>query len=177
MENNQVGISVMALYEKFGEKLTYGTIRKTVENEGEYYDLIVEGWKIATCDGEVNEVIDYEDSVFTLKNNEGDFGEITFKLTKEEMEIAFFGQSTKFIGHIVNKHNEHEIDVLIDGYYFGYPIRVFVDIANGNDNVFLIEGLKNDEFSFEEVDIDQSLITNYISKKLYSENGEMIEIA
>ncbi len=89
MENNQVGISVMALYEKFGENLTHGRIRKTVESEGEYYDLIVEGWKIATCDGEVNEVIDYEDGVFTLKNNEGEFGEITFKLTKEEMEVAF----------------------------------------------------------------------------------------
>ena len=46
MENNQVCISVMALYEKFGEKLTYGRIRKTVENEGEYYDLVVEGWLI-----------------------------------------------------------------------------------------------------------------------------------
>ena len=88
MENKKISVSVMALYEKFGEKLTHGRIRKTVDSDGEFYDLVVDGWKLATCDGEVNELISVENGVYTFKNDEGDFGEVTFKLTQDEFNIA-----------------------------------------------------------------------------------------
>ena len=90
MENKLVTISVMALHEKFGEKLTHCTIKKSIEDGETFYDLYTGGWHLACCDGEECEITHVENGVYTLANYEGELSEEKFKLTQDELNIACF---------------------------------------------------------------------------------------
>jgi len=81
-------LSIKALYDKFGEHLTYGKILVDRTDDNNYYDLLVSDG-IACMDGEVCEIVHKDDNAVTLVNHDGEV-DMTFKLTREEFGVANF---------------------------------------------------------------------------------------
>ena len=85
-----VCISIQALYEKFGSKLTYTIINKTREGKNQYFDLYnLHDDMIACCNGECVQIIEENENVIVLLNIEGE-NDIKFELSREEFETAVF---------------------------------------------------------------------------------------
>ena len=85
-----VCISIQALYEKFGNKLTYTTIDKTGEGEHQYFDIYnLYDDMIACCDGECVQIIEENENVITFLNTDAE-KDIKFELSREEFETAVF---------------------------------------------------------------------------------------
>ena len=91
--NKAIGISVKALYDTYGEKLTYSRIERTIDGNDIYYDLYNDKNILAIMDGETaigeiaiitNKDIDSITLVSTADGNN------SFRLSREEYEIAVF---------------------------------------------------------------------------------------
>lgn len=80
-------ISIKSLYEKYGYNLTYCNI--STEDDG-YYDLQTEEAGTVCMDGESCKIIKQDDKQITLTNYDGEM-RTTFVLTKEEFEVATYG--------------------------------------------------------------------------------------
>lgn len=82
-------ISLADLYNKFGEKLTYGTIEKSYQEETdtEYFDFYNNKHGLSCMDGEVVYIEYLDDNIVELINKDGEI-DTSFKLSKEEFEIA-----------------------------------------------------------------------------------------
>jgi len=111
-------ISVKALYDKYGEKLSYCNI--STEDDG-YYDLQTEFSGTVCMDGENCEVIEENDDVVKLLNKDGEIN-TTFTLTLEEFYIATLNISFEEIENwyrqgksyewIANKYNLTQLEIL-----------------------------------------------------------------
>lgn len=91
--NKAIGISVKALYDTYGEKLTYSRIKRTIDENDIYYDLYNDKNILAIMDGETaigeiaiitNKDIDSITLVSTADGNN------SFRLSREEYGIAVF---------------------------------------------------------------------------------------
>lgn len=79
-------ISVKALYEKFGEHLTYCDISTEDDGEQSFYDLVDKKNRGFLCmDGESCEVLQESDGIVVLLNDG-----VTFCLTQEEYAVTSF---------------------------------------------------------------------------------------
>ena len=88
--NKTACISIQALYEKFGNKLTYTIIDKTGEGEHQYFDIYnLYDDMIACCDGECVQIIEENENVITFLNTDAD-KDIKFELSRKEFETAVF---------------------------------------------------------------------------------------
>ena len=79
------GISVKALYEKYGENLTYCKIEKNEDADGTYYDLFNNKGMLSLMDGEEAEILTTINGIYQLICDA-----YTFELTPEEFQIATF---------------------------------------------------------------------------------------
>lgn len=85
------GISVMALYEQYGEKLSNCKIAKIEEGNETYYDLYNKNGVLACMDGESVTVINETNGTLTLSSVE-DENNAVFTLTREEFSVASFSE-------------------------------------------------------------------------------------
>lgn len=88
MNDGTVGISVKALYDKFGGNLRYGKIVYTKEDGEEYYDMVSIGGFVV-LDGETVYPLEGGKGTKTFVNINGD-NITSFILTDEEVSIAVF---------------------------------------------------------------------------------------
>ena len=75
-------ISLEKLYNKYGSKLTYGEIHKTVDNGSEYYDLYYDN-RLVCMDGEECLIKYVSERVVNLVNENGEKA-IEFQLSYDE---------------------------------------------------------------------------------------------
>lgn len=81
-------ISIMELYDKYGENLEYANIEQYKETDTEYYNLYDEYGNLMCMDGECCKVVE-EDDRYKLINTNGEY-DAEFYLTKEEFEVATY---------------------------------------------------------------------------------------
>lgn len=87
MDNNKVQINVRALYEAIGECTKYHAINHGYEDGEEFFDILDEFGNLACMNGEMATITaDIGDDVALMNDESG--VERTFKLTKNELEIA-----------------------------------------------------------------------------------------
>ena len=79
------GISVKALYEEYGENLTYCKIEKTEDENETYYDLFNSKGMLSLMDGEEAEILSTINDTYKLIGDT-----YIFELTPEEFGIATF---------------------------------------------------------------------------------------
>lgn len=84
-----VGISLEALYNKFGGQLVHGEIIKEIDGEWEYYDLQTLLGTVC-MDGEICEVINSGDYGYELLSEGEDERENSFILTNEEYDVGVY---------------------------------------------------------------------------------------
>lgn len=86
-------VSIQNLYEKFGEKLTYGYITTEEGDRGDfYYDFYNRDGELACCDGETVEILSKENGVYTLRSDCA-LEDTLFALTEDELNIAVIGSA------------------------------------------------------------------------------------
>lgn len=93
--NDEVGISVEALYEKFGKHLEYCSIRiENNEHDDPYYYDIISNYDMGYmchCDGENAVIVAINDDYIEFYNEESPSEEYRFKLSREECKVGIFG--------------------------------------------------------------------------------------
>lgn len=89
----EVCISLESLYNELGGDLTYGTIKKSYQEETdtEYYDFYNNKHELACMDGEVVNIEVKERDYYVLLNTNGEV-DTDFILSKEEFGIAHFNE-------------------------------------------------------------------------------------
>lgn len=79
-------ISLEKLYNKYGSKLTYGEIHKTVDNESEYYDLYHNN-RLVCMDGEECLIKHVSEEVVNIVNENGE-NDMEFQLSYDEFMVG-----------------------------------------------------------------------------------------